>query len=148
MLPPSVRIILCLALFPVAFAGCDNSVAGPATVAVTGTVSKDGTPLEGANVIFHPIADSGQVLASQAVTDAQGRFELSTHVGAGTFKPGVVPGRYAVAITKLDTASIATTLAPPKNLLPKKYTDPKTSGLIAEVVEGQENDFEFVLSSS
>jgi hypothetical protein len=145
MLPPSVRIVLSLALFSAAYAGCDGSEAGPATVAVTGTVTNGGTPLEGANVIFHPV-ESGQTLASQAVTDAQGRFELSTHVGAGKFKPGIVPGRYAVAITKLDTASIATTLAPPKNLLPKKYADPKTSGLVAEVVEGQENDFEFALS--
>ena len=148
MLPPSVRVVLCVALFPVAFAGCDNSVAGPATVAVTGTVSSGGTPLEGANVIFHPIVESGQTLASQSVTDAQGRFEMSTHVGAGKFKPGIVPGKYAVAITKLDTASIATTLAPPKDLLPKKYAHPKTSGLVAEVIEGQENEFEFALTGS
>jgi hypothetical protein len=146
MLPLSVRVGLSLALFLAAFAGCDNSAAGPATVAVTGTVSNDGTPLEGANVIFHPMAESGQTLASQSVTDAQGRFELSTHVGAGKFKPGIVPGRYAVAITKLDTASIATTLAPPKNLLPKKYADPKTSGFVAEVAEGQDNEFEFALA--
>jgi hypothetical protein len=93
------------------------------------------------------VVESGQTLASQSVTDAQGRFELSTHVGAGKFKPGIVPGKYSVAIAKLDTASIATTLAPPKNLLPKKYADPKTSGLVAEVVEGRENDFEFPLTS-
>jgi hypothetical protein len=148
MLPAAVRIILGLTLVPAVFAGCENSAAGPATVAVTGTVTNGGTPLEGANVIFHPMVESGQTLASQAVTDAQGRFELSTHVGAGNFKPGIVPGKYAVAITKLDTANIATTLAPPKNLLPKKYADPKTSRLVAEVVEGQENDFEFALSSS
>jgi hypothetical protein len=147
MLPPSVRVVLSLALFPAALVGCDGSVAGPATVAVTGTVTNGGAPLEGANVIFHPVVESGQTLASQAVTDARGRFELSTHVGAGKFKPGIVPGKYSVAITKLDAASIATTLAPPKNVLPKKYADPKTSGLVAEVVEGRENDFEFPLTS-
>jgi hypothetical protein len=71
---------------------------------------------------------------------------LSTHVGGGKFEPGVIPGRFAVAVTRLDTGSISTTLAPPTNLLPKKYGNPKTSGLTAKVAPGQENHFEFALT--
>jgi hypothetical protein len=104
--------------------------------------------VEGANVIFQPIEGSASTLASQSVTDASGRFELSTHVGAGKFKPGIVPGTYSVVITKLDTAGISTTLAPPKNVLPKKYANANTSGLTANVTAGQENDFDFALTDN
>jgi hypothetical protein len=72
---------------------------------------------------------------------------MSTHSGGGKFVPGIAPGRYAVAITKLDTAAVSSTLAPPKDLLPKKYGNPQTSRLTADVTEGGENDFQFALST-
>lgn len=134
--------ILCLAVA----LGCDRSPEGPDTVPVSGTVTYRGSPVEGANVIFHPTEGSASTLASQSITDASGRFELSTHVGAGKFKPGVVPGNYSVVITKLDTASVSTTLAPPKNLLPQKYANANTSGLTANVAAAQKNSFEFSLN--
>jgi hypothetical protein len=84
-------------------------------------------------------------LASQATTDTAGRFALSTHVGGGKLKSGIVPGKYVVSISKLDTAPAKNTFSPPKNLLPPKYADPKTSLLTAEVVAGQTNDFQFPL---
>jgi hypothetical protein len=132
-------------LCAVVLLGCDRAPEGPDTIAVSGTITYQGRPVEGANVIFHP-TDASATLASQAVTDANGRFELATHVGAGKFKPGIEPGKYAVAITKLDTASISTTLAPPKNLLPLKYANQNTSGLTADVARAQENNFDFALS--
>src|SRR5436305_450221 len=106
--------------------GCHRAASGPATIEVTGTVSMDGTPVEGAVVVFTPAGAPDSRLASQASTDGDGRFRLKTHIGGGNFKPGIVPGQYAVTITKLDTAAIKTTFAPPKNLLPRKYADPKT----------------------
>jgi hypothetical protein len=114
-------------------------------VDVTGTISMNGSPVEGANVIFHPLDGAANALASQATTDADGRFELQTHTGAGKYKPGIVRGKYAVAVTKLDTAAIASTLAPPRSVLPKKYSNPATSGLSADVGAGAENDFPFSL---
>jgi len=126
--------------------GCGNTPEGPNTVPVSGTVTYQGQPLDGANVVFYP-TDGSTTLASQAVTDASGRFELTTHIGVGKFKPGIVPGKYAVAITKLDTAGISSTLTAPKDLLPKKYGDPKTSGLAAEVDAQQENDVTFALGN-
>jgi hypothetical protein len=133
-------------LFGAILAGCDSSPAGPETVAVTGTVTFRGSPVEGANVIFQPLDESDSTLASQAVTDRNGRFELTTHVGAGKFKPGIVPGKYAVTITKLDTASISSTAAPPKNMLPQKYANSNTSGLTANVSSAESNGFNFSLS--
>ena len=71
----------------------------------------------------------------------------SASLAGGAATPGIVPGRYAIAVSKLDTAAIATTFAPPKDVLPKKYGDPKTSGLTADVAMGRENDFVFALTS-
>jgi hypothetical protein len=133
-------------LFAALLAGCDNSSAGPETVAVAGTVTFRGSPVESANVIFQPLDQSNSGPASQAVTDGNGRFELTTHVGVGKFKPGIVPGKYAVTITKLDTASISNTLAPPKNLLPQKYANANTSGLTANVPAAESSEFNFSLS--
>jgi hypothetical protein len=99
-------------------------------------------------VVFNPpIGSAEQRLSSQATTDHDGRFRLTTHVGGGKFKPGIVPGKYDVAINKLDTGSIKNTLSPPKNLLPPKYADAKTSLLTADVAAGQANDFQFPLKS-
>lgn len=139
--------LLVAALCIIVINGCSKQQGGPATVNVTGTVTLAGNPLEGANVVFNPAmgSDDGR-LASQASTDASGRFELTTHVGGGKFKPGIVPGKYAVSITKLDTAAIKNTFSPPKNLLPKKYADPKTSQLSADVKADASNDFPFALT--
>jgi len=142
LLCEAMSVLIC----QVAFSGCGGMPAGPETIEVTGTVTYQGTPVEGANVTFHPTSGSEQTLASQGVTDNEGRFALSTHVGGGKFKPGIVPGQYGVAITKLDTAGISTTLGPPKDLLPRKYGSPTTSQLTADVAAGTPNNFEFPLS--
>jgi hypothetical protein len=139
-------VIAALCLF--AFVGCSGTKAGPATVEVTGMVTLNATPAEGANVLFSPdIGSDDHRLASQAMTDSQGRFKLTTHIGGGKFKSGIVPGQYIVTISKLDTAAAKNTFSPPKNLLPPKYADPKSSQLKAEVSAGQANDFQFSLKS-
>jgi hypothetical protein len=135
---------MCLA----ALTGCGGTKGGPATVEVTGSVTLDGSAVDGANVLFSPdIGSSDGRLASQASTDSAGRFKLTTHVGGGKFKSGIIPGNYVVAISKLDTAPAKNTFTAPKNLLPPKYADSKTSLLKADVVAGQANDFQFPLKS-
>src|SRR3982751_1444066 len=98
--PRSVTLtMLCL----LAVTGCGHPTEGPARVEVTGTVTLNESPVEGANVLFSPdVGSDDNRLASQAVTDSQGRFKLSTHVGGGKFKSGIVPGKYVVTISKLD----------------------------------------------
>ena len=99
-------------------------------------------------MLFSPEIGSGDGrLASQATTDADGRFKLSTHIGGGKFKSGIVPGKYTVASHGLDTAIAKDAFSKPKNLLPPKYADPKSSKLTAEVAAGQPNDFQFPLKS-
>lgn len=126
--------------------GCSGSAAAPGTVKAAGTVKLNGAPLAGAQVTFYP-ASAATALASQAATDYSGRYELQTHVGGGKFQPGVAPGKYTVSITKLDTANIKSTFAPPKNLLPARYADPKTSKLTADVGPSGQTAFDFELTS-
>jgi hypothetical protein len=146
MSTPRRLILAAICLFTVT--GCGGTKAGPATVEVVGTVTLNGTPVDGGSVLFSPdIGSSDGRLASQATTDTAGRFKLSTHVGGGKFKPGIVPGKYVVSVTKLDTAAAKNTFTAPKNLLPPKYADPKTSLMNADVVAGQANDFQFPLRS-
>jgi hypothetical protein len=140
------RAALLAALSLIALSGCGGTKAGPATVEVTGTVTLDEAPVEAASVLFSPDtgSDDGR-LASQATTDRDGRFNLTTHVGGGKFKSGITPGKYVVTITKLDTAAAKNTFSRPKNLLPPNYADPKSSQLTATVVTGRANDFQFPL---
>jgi hypothetical protein len=71
-------------------AGC----AGSTFPSVTGTVTLDGQPLDGAEVMFSPDVGEGQV--ATGLTDSKGRFRM------GTIKPGdgVRPGKYHVTVTK------------------------------------------------
>src|SRR6478609_7891711 len=101
-----------LAVFFAICVGCHGSK-GPATVEVTGIVTLNGSPVEGANVFFSPaVSSEASRLSSQATTHHDGKYQLRTHVGGGQFKSGIVPGKYDVTINKLDTASIKNTMSP------------------------------------
>src|SRR5204863_5840229 len=85
------RTVVMAALCLLALTGCGGTKSGPVTVEVTGTVTLNETPVEGASVLFSPeIGSDDRRLASQATTDAEGRFKLTTHVGGGKFKSGIV----------------------------------------------------------
>jgi len=146
-------------------AGCGGPGAVK-TVPVTGTVTLDGNPVEGATVSFAPQATEGRTAVG--VTDSQGKFKLNT-AGAGA---GAMPGKYNVAISKTTGGAVAA--APTsqeegmqraeeqmagggflpkgpvevKDELPPIYKDPKTSGLTADVGASGTNDFAFPLKSS
>lgn len=126
--------------------GCGKSYDGPQLVEVGGQVTFSGGPIEGATVIFVPDDSGSQRRAAQAVTDANGQFKLYSMVGSDNdFVPGIPQGTYKVRISKRLESPTGERL-PPKNLLPKKYAATKTSGLVAEVTENQENDFTFALT--
>jgi hypothetical protein len=117
----------------------------PETFPVTGMVSLDGKPVAGASVMFNP--KGGQGHGSVAVSDASGRYKLTT------FSPGdgVVPGEYKVAITKtvLEKSESDSPMAgsgDPKNVLPTRYADDSTSGFKATVEAKPDNTFDFALT--
>lgn len=80
--------------------GCGPSY--PATVAVSGVVTYQGAPVEGANVILgrgtRSVA-SGEIAIGK--TDSNGRFELTSHFAGQASSSGAVPGDYEVTISKL-----------------------------------------------
>ncbi len=92
----------CVAALLGALAGCEQG--GLQYAPVSGQVTLDGAPVEGAKVLFLPIAEPGQTQAgpsSQGTTDAEGHYTLST-VGPEA-RPGAVVGTHQVVLSTLIT---------------------------------------------
>ena len=127
--------------------GCSNS-SRPKTYPVTGTVTSQGKPVAGAAITFVPTGEEGE--AASAITDSEGKYALTTW-RAGD---GARPGQYRVKVSKqeqktVDPSKMVKNLsieeeqkiyveskkpAPPaKSLIPSKYQDDQTSGLIHKV---------------
>lgn len=133
-------------------AGCDNAPQrdGPPTYAVTGTVTQDGSPVDGATVRFQ-LVDGAQ--ASTGVTNDQGRYVLATFAAGD----GAPAGDYRVTITKEVAKGGAQAVSEDdpnytgeegdvemENVLPEKYAKADTSGLTATVTSGA-NEFDFTI---
>jgi hypothetical protein len=82
-------VLMLLTAFAVT--GCGNRPSK-----VTGTVTLDGTPVEGAHVTFSPVDGKGR--SASGGTSSGGKFELTT------FKEndGALPGEYKVTVTYRD----------------------------------------------
>ena len=149
-----------LALIGLALAaGCEQGSDRPATYGVSGTVTLDGTAVEGATVTFAPSATGGT--PAVGTTDASGKYSLMSF---GT-ENGAVPGKYMVSITKFTFADAGggggdetempanyggadEEQAGGQNELPDNYASPKDSGLTATVTESaSQNVFDFPLTS-
>ncbi len=146
-----------LALVGMTLVGCGGS--GLPTVPVTGQVLVDGQPMEGVSVVFNPVDAGGR--AASGVTDAEGKFTLTTEVNGD----GALPGSYKVAVSKYlvadddlpenvdpdDEASmdaIYGSLDTSKDqentpLIDPMYSNPDGSGLVADVKKDGENHFVF-----
>jgi hypothetical protein len=148
------RLVMVCALSCVlaVFIGCGGE-SGPDVYPVTGTVSYNGQPVEGAVVGF--VGEAATKMAT-GTTDAQGRFELTT------YKPGdgAVAGKHKVTVTKITggggggsgTVSMEEAYestegpAEAKNELPSKYEGADTSPLEFTVSAGDTNDFKIELT--
>jgi hypothetical protein len=134
-------------------AGC-SAREGSATAPVTGAVTYQNAPVEGATVVFAPTAGGKP---ATGVTDAQGRYVLSTFA----VKDGAVPGEYKVSVTKTQMEGPTMSdeernrflqehpgAIPPapvsKNLLPARYLSPQSSDLTVTVTNG-DNDIPLAL---
>jgi hypothetical protein len=83
-------ILLSLAAAMLVLSGCGSS--GPKLVEVEGTVKLGGQPIDNISVEFWPEADGPR---SIGVTDAQGKFSLTTDDGT---KKGAVLGAHKVVL--------------------------------------------------
>ena len=134
--------VCCLAaltcLFCLTSLGCGSG--NPATAKVTGTVTVDGQPIQGAVVVFHPATGR----AATGVTDAAGKFALTTFEG----QDGALPGEHKVAISKPPENEPMPGTPEAENYKPEAaidvtYSNPETSGLTATVDINGANDFTF-----
>jgi hypothetical protein len=123
-------------------AGCGSG--RPETAKVSGTVTLDGKPVEGAIVaFFHP--EAGQ--PARGVTDGSGNFTLTTFAAGD----GAMLGQHKVSVTKVEESadpgaktedgqetpsSSENFTESAKHLLPIQYSSPSTSGLTVEVTKG------------
>ena len=128
--------------------GCSKPLEA-GTMAVNGTVTLDGKPVDKAAVAF--IGNEGARLAT-AQTDAAGKFTIRAAMGKNVVTvgkasanpspppssdgPQLMPsqGEYQAMMEKV------------KNDFPSRYADPKTSGLSVDVTD-KTKDVEFALSS-
>ena len=141
----NVRRLLLLVIVLPFIAGCSGGQDRPDLCQVKGTVTLDGEPLAEASVIFEPQsqstpADAKYMRSSDAITDAQGVFQMSTYgdkdgLPAGKYKVAVVkqsrknpPGMDPEMATEEQLAKVVV-----KNHIPVKYFDMATSGLEVEV---------------
>jgi hypothetical protein len=145
-LPAAVAALLCL--------GCGGS--GPGLVPISGKVTLNGVPLEGATVVFVPDPSNREGLTSTSVSDAEGGYEASTEG-----RSGLVPGKYKVIVTKspddpslkippefADDPYMARTLVPPsKASRSGQPAEPRIQGQFDKEVTAAEDHLDFDLKS-
>jgi hypothetical protein len=92
-----IHVPLAAALLAALGGGCGES--GPALVPVTGTVTLNGKPLEGATVSFMPDPSNKGGIPGEDLTGPQGNYKAIT-LG----RSGLVPGKYKVTVSKMPVA--------------------------------------------
>lgn len=134
-------IVLTVAAFCIGCGGKGEEL--PKVFPVSGVVTFNGKPIEGAFVTFSPNDKNVRTAAGQ--TDAEGKFKLTT------FKigDGCTPGRMTVTIAKIESPTEPDPktgkIPPMRSHLPIRYSERENSGLEATVEAKPENHFEFKL---
>jgi hypothetical protein len=139
-----MRIVLAGTLVFAAFGliGCGGS--GDGLVPVTGTVTVDGQPGDGAAVAFVP-KDGTPGNGGTALADASGKYEITTPQG----KKGLAPGAYKVTVSyrRNPDGSAPDPNTPPIEAkavewLPPKFSDRDKTELSATVAaDAKSHDF-------
>ena len=151
MLRSWLEILLTVAVV-LLVAGC-NTTSHPPVDEVTGVVTWQGKPVEGAEIAFAPVPQTPDVHPARATTDVSGRYRLQTYFSETEDVQGCRPGEYYVTITKIKPPSGpvdpytnpgALTI---EHLIPAQYADIKTSGLKA-TVEAKAMQFDYVLKDA
>jgi hypothetical protein len=105
---------------------------------VTGKVTMNGQPMPGAIVLLHPIFEFPASAAPQrprAKAEDNGTFKLSTYAN----QDGAPAGKYYVTVSWKESEEGVTSeqLADLPEKAPESFQNPKTSGLIVQVKEGE-----------
>jgi hypothetical protein len=134
--PRQVALALTLLAVSLACSSCYGATGQP-VFPVHGKVLFQGKPASGALVVLHSVAPSTpQQERPRAVVEEDGSFSVTTFAP----KDGAPVGNYAVSITwKSKTVKVPGRKGPPKKVatnFPRRYENPKTSGLVVRVQEG------------
>jgi len=122
--------------------GCTRPESG--LVRVEGTVTCGDAPLPVGTVIFSP-ADPGCQGEARGTIDERGRFAMVHDLHPRD--PGIPRGRYRVAVFSAHTVGRDPETQRHEILVPTKYMDPQTSGLVVDVTDGQKRvDLDLTLS--
>ena len=145
-----------------AVVGCSK---GGSYATVSGVVTLNGSPVEGATVAFHSTVEvEGKKQSSYAaMTDSSGKYVIAS---AGK-DPGIPPGLYKVTVTKwegkgppvegMDAGQLEAAASDlgasgkgggPKNLLPMEYATPGATKLSATLEPGKNADVNFALKDA
>ena len=146
---PKTLFLLLLPLV-VFLSGCGERAKLDVT-AVRGTVTVDGQPMEGINIIFHP--SGGGEIAAFGLTDAKGKYTLSSP--SAPVGSGAIAGEYVPTFSKTETEQPLASHSSDEpfegkvtHLIPEKYGNPKTCGMSpVKVEQGKTNVFDFDLST-
>lgn len=156
---PRSTIFTLLTSLSLVAAGCgDGKPKGRLpTYPVSGVVTYKGKAVEGADItFFNETANK----SSFGRTDSDGKYKLMTYAP----NDGALEGKQIVTISKIEVPAQVPTIAPiesenyappgvgkstdppkPKALLPEKYANQGSSGLMAVVNKEGENKFDFAL---
>jgi hypothetical protein len=143
----SWRLVIGLIAFSALTVGCSRDkdpIERLPTTQAGGIVTYQSKPVAEASVGF--ISLDGKVRAGGR-TDGVGSFFLSTYGD----KDGVPAGKYKVTVAVSMTKEIAPDVLEPepekgwKSPIPEKYSNPATTDILVEVIEGKKNEFSIVL---
>ena len=133
----------CVGLFVlISPAGCGHDPDLPPTARVSGTVTLDGAPLHRGTVQFVPDQSKGTNGPSGVgKIDEKGHYEIRT---AG--ERGAMVGSHVVGVVAEEEIDLNVTSFAP-SLIPRRYNDPLTSELTAQVKADEDNQVDLKLTS-
>ncbi|MFM7832622.1 MAG: hypothetical protein ACKPJD_12575 [Planctomycetaceae bacterium] len=132
-------VLFALLSMSVFFSGCSAEIT--VTQPVAGEVRVNGQPVQGVQVVFHAQQEQAEIyLRPSAKTGPDGRFVLSS----ANPSDGALPGRYRITLTwRAPTGPGTGGLlgggvpdAVAADRFRGRYSNPQTSGLSFEVVDG------------
>jgi BON domain len=112
--------------------GCGFS-SGTPLQPVAGQITWNGQPLAQAFVTLHPRDKSApHLLPARATTDAQGKFQVTTH----HTHDGVAPGEYAVTVVHYPLVNDGQSISAGANSLAPQLAKPETTDIVVQVAAG------------
>jgi hypothetical protein len=108
----------------VLFVGCNRSdFDAPPTYPVTGKITHNGTPVEGAVVQFLPALGEGGPTAASGKTDIEGKYTLRTAFTPAVEEEGAMAGEYSVVVHKITLPPVIQPISPPAGMSSQEQSE-------------------------